>query len=110
MSVEIENLIISLSVCFVLPMLATIPATIFLCRRRISRNKQISYGTLLAGAAIAPLVLAIIATCMEPDIWWSYEHKSAPEDFLVMFGFIAAMCILPALGVVVYYQKKFRPK
>jgi hypothetical protein len=106
MSVDMQNAIIGVLLVFIVPMLATIPVVAILCRYRIARKKRVSYGTMFAGASIIPLLLAIVVTCFEPDVWWSHEHKSSPEDFLVMLIFIATMCVLPALAVSVYYQRK----
>ncbi len=92
--------------CFLFPMLATIPVAGMICRIRLARKKRISYGTLFISACCIPLLIAFIATCIQPDIWWSYEHKSSPEDYFMMLVFIAAMCVLPALFVVVYYQRR----
>jgi hypothetical protein len=98
--------IMGIILSFLLPMLATIPLAGMICRIRIARKKPISYGTLFLSACSVPLLIAFIATCIQPDIWWSREHKMTPEIFLTMLGFIAAMCVLPALGVVVYYQRR----
>ncbi|MGO8743640.1 MAG: hypothetical protein ACLQUR_14745 [Limisphaerales bacterium] len=87
-------------------MLATIPVAGMICRIRIASKKPISYGTLLMSACSIPLLVAFIATCVQPDIWRSREHKMTPEMFLTMLGCMTAMCVLPALGVVVYYQKR----
>jgi hypothetical protein len=105
MSTDTQNLIVSLLILAV-PVLATIPITIFLCRYRISHQKRVSYGTMFASASCIPLLLAIVVTCTEPDVWWSYEHKSSPQDFFVMLVFLMLLCVLPALGVVVYYQRR----
>ena len=105
MSTDTQNLIVSLLILAV-PVLATIPVTIFLCRYRISHQKRVSYGTMFASASCIPLLLAIVVTCTEPDVWWSHEHKSSPQDFVVMLVFLMLLCVLPALGVVVYYQRR----
>jgi hypothetical protein len=91
---------------YLLPMLATIPVAGMICRIRVARKKPISYGTLLMSACAIPFIVALIATCIQPDIWWSREHKMTPEIVLTMLGYMAAMCVLPALGVVVYYQRR----
>ncbi len=91
---------------FVVPMIATIPVAALLCRYRLARKRQISYGTMFTAASVIPLVLAQGATCIEPSMWWSREHKSPPEIFVVLLLFMAAMCVLPALCVVVYYQRR----
>ena len=105
MSVETQNAIIGLLLLAIL-MAATIPATAFLCRYRSSRKKRVSWGTLFAGASVVPLAVGIVMTCMEPDIWWSHEHKGSPHDFFITLVFLMLLCVLPALGVVVYYQRK----
>jgi hypothetical protein len=105
MSTDTQNLIVSLLILAV-PVLATIPVTIFLCRYRISHQKRVSYGTMFAAASCIPLLLAVVVTCTEPDVWWSHEHKSSPQDFFVMLVFLMLLCVLPALGVVVYYQRR----
>jgi len=91
---------------FGVPMVATIPVAVWLCRYRITRKRPISYGTMFAAASVIPFLLALGATCIEPGMWWSREHKSPPEIFVVMLLFMMAMCVLPALCVVVYYQKR----
>jgi O-antigen/teichoic acid export membrane protein len=94
------------SLFFGIPMVATIPVTMFLCRRRLARQKRISYGTMFASALCVPFAMAFIATCFEPDIWFTREHKNDPSVWPVMLFFMVAMCVLPALGVVVYYQRR----
>lgn len=59
------------------------------------------------GASIIGLSLALVATYMEIHIWWwSHAHKNLPEDFLAMLVFIATRHLLPALFIVVYYQRR----
>src|SRR6059036_109994 len=98
--------IIGILLFFGVPMVATIPVAAFLCRRRVIRQKRVSYGTMFAAALCVPLLLAFVATCMEPDIWWTREHKNDPGVWPVMLFFMVAMCVLPALGVAVYYQRQ----
>jgi hypothetical protein len=92
-------------IIFVLPMLATIPVTAWLCWRRIARRKRVSYGTVLAGACLIPLLLFLFFTIA---IWLSGIDAKAPSPllFLQLFGFVACMCVLPAFTVVAYYQKR----
>jgi len=91
---------------YIIVMLAAIPPTALLCRYRIARKKGVSYGTMFAGTLCVPLVFAVIMTCEQPDVWWSRAHKCTPVDLLLGLGFMAAMCVLPALGVVLYYQRR----
>jgi hypothetical protein len=91
---------------FAVPMLATIPVAVFLCHRRFVQQRGISYGTMFTAASCVPFLLAVVATCIEPSMWWSREGKNVPELWLVMLLFMAAMCVLPALCVAVYYQRR----
>jgi O-antigen/teichoic acid export membrane protein len=100
--------IIGISVFFAIPMAATIPVAAVLCRYRVARNRRISYGTMFAAASCIPLLLAVVATCIDPSMWWSREGKNVPEIWFVMLMFLVGMCVLPALCVLVYYQR--RPK
>jgi O-antigen/teichoic acid export membrane protein len=93
---------------FAIPMMATIPVAMFLCRYRVARSRRISYGTMFAAASCIPFLLAIVATCFEPDIWWTHENKNDPGVWPVMLFFMVAMCVLPALLVALYYQKRGR--
>lgn len=93
---------------FCIPMAATVPIAVLICRYRVARRRRISYGTMLAAAACIPLFLAVIATCLQPDIWWTREDKNVPDVWPVMLFFMAAMCLLPSLFVVVYYQRRSR--
>ncbi len=95
-------------------MLITVPATALLChlrialvrRFRIARKRQVSYGTMLLGALIVPLIFVSLESCLDPD-FWSYRYKGlGPERIIFILGFFAAMNILPALGVVAHYQKR----
>jgi hypothetical protein len=90
---------------FGIPMLATIPATIFLCRFRVARKRQVSYGTMLAGALSVPVTAIVVVSCLDLG-FWSGDFRLGPVDILILFGLIAAMCVLPALVVVVYYQRR----
>jgi hypothetical protein len=105
MSTETQNTLIGLLI-FAVPMLATVPVTALICWYRTAHKKRVSYGTMFSGASIIPALLAIVVTFMEPDVWWSHEHKSSPEDFVVMLVFLGVMCVLPALFVVGYYQRR----
>jgi hypothetical protein len=92
-------------IVFVLPMLATIPVTILLCRYRTAHKKRVSYGTTFAGACIIPLLLFLFFTTA--ILLSSNDGKSpTPILFLQLFGFVACMCVLPAFAVVAYYQKR----
>lgn len=106
MSVGTQSLIINLLLGLVVPILATIRATALLCCYRIARKKRVSYGTMFAGASIVPFLLAVVVTCLQPDVWWSRAHESSPAEFLATLGFLLTMCALPALFVVVHYKRR----
>ncbi len=91
---------------FGVPMVMTVPVAGLLCHYRVARQRLVSYGTMFTAASCVPLLLAVIATCLDPSMWWTREHKNVPEIWLVTLLFMAAMCVLPALCVVVYYQRR----
>ena len=105
---------IALLMTIVVLMLLTIPVTALLCRYRIARGKRVSYGTMFAGACIMMLIFLIgisMGQCFTLDFWMNHhgQGKEDPEwpiPFLRLLGFITAICTLPALGVVAYYQKR----
>ncbi len=110
-------MIIRILVCLVLPMAASILMAAVLCRLQLRRGRQISYGTVIVGACmvtLAWLVCVSMGACFTPHFWSpSYQHdagqKTAPQWPLSMFkelGFIAAVCALPALQVVIYYKRR----
>ena len=105
MSVDTQNTIIALAVLAVL-MLAAAVATALLCHFRIAHKKPVSYWMIFRGAVVVPLLLAIIATCFQSDIWWSREGKGSPHDFLISLVLLGLLCSLPAFAVVVRYKRR----
>jgi hypothetical protein len=89
-------------------MALTIPFTALLCRYRTARKRGISYGTMLFGAFAASLVVFLCIGGWEiftPD-YWTVGHKEPPGFAFVFLGFTTAFCVLPALGVSVFYQRR----
>jgi hypothetical protein len=96
---------------FGIPMLMTIPVTALLCRYRIARKKRASWGTLLVSPVIANMVFFLSWSfyrmgwhLFTREAWTNGKGGLVPVFFGL--GFIALMCVLPALGVVVYYQQQ----
>jgi hypothetical protein len=96
----------------VILMTITVPVTAAICRFRVSRSLRVSYGTVIAGAAIVALVWL---ACVFPSAF-SYnshhdaQHKWDPNwlsSLLRLTEFIAVICLIPALAVVTYYQNRF---
>ena len=96
-------------------MVATIPIAAYFCRSRISRRKQISYETLFKSAAFIPTGF-LIACFLALAISWLLADRF-PEDVgvrkdlrigigLLGLASITIASLLPALCVVVYYQKQ----
>ena len=105
---SIEAEIMALLVYFGSAMALTVPLTGLLCRYRIARQRRISYGTMLLGATAASMVVFLGAGGWEifrPD-YWAGGHKSPPSFALVLLGYTAAFCVLPALGVVIFYERR----
>ena len=92
-------------------MLATAIVAVFVCRRRVARQKQISWGTLLASSVIANVVV-VASLAFYDEGWhifsrdaWS-EPKGGWGGVVVVMGIVAVFCILPALAVALYYQRR----
>ena len=99
------------SILFILLMMLTVPVTVALCRFRLVRRLRVSYGTVAVSACI---VAVFWFGCFFP-FEFSYnshqdnQHKFDPDwlpHLLRLTAFIAAICLVPALGVVAWYQRR----
>jgi hypothetical protein len=91
-------------------MALTVPVTAALCRFRLAHRLRVSYGTVVASAAIVALIWFVCLFPFEFSYNWHHDaqHKWDPDwfPFLLRFSaYIAVICLLPALAVVAYYQK-----
>ena len=113
-TVAIELILISL-----IPAVITIPVTAFLCRFRVAHKHRVAYGTMLLGVFTVMFCWIVIfsgGACFSPDYWHSIistinrTHWTRSGDtevlYLKSFAFSAAISLLPAFGVVHYYQKQ----
>jgi MFS superfamily sulfate permease-like transporter len=98
---------------YFLPMVMTVPVTYILCRLWRSRAKIPSYGTLIAAPCVVVLVLLTLNSggrCFTYPYWSPAVHHKGypgwPLPKLRELGFIAAICALPALAVVAYFQSR----
>ena len=88
-------------IIFVL-MLATVPLTALLCRHRVNHHKPIGIGITLACGSAFPFLFYLFVL----SVSWGSTKAWHPFIALGFCCFIAALCILPALGIVAYYQKR----
>jgi len=98
--------IIAMAIFGAIPVVATIIATRRLCRYQIARKRRVSYGTIPIGACCVPVLLAIALTLFDPEGWFLRTKGSSPQGILVVLAIILAICIPPALAVVVHYRKQ----
>lgn len=97
-------------IAFAVPILATIPVTILLCRVRAARKHRSSFGTVLLSAFVVTFIWLGFMT--DGDVYTvGYWHgvRGKPPDRELMLKVVAFMiltCALPALGVVHYFQKR----
>jgi len=95
--------------------LATIPLTAMICRYRLRRHKAISYGTMFGGAFLAA-VLFVLSTAVYFNGWevftsidgWMDDKFFGRGAVFTILGCITLACVLPALGVVVYYERRYK--
>ena len=113
-TVAIELILISL-----IPAVITIPVTAFLCRFRVAHKHRVAYGTMLLGVFMVMFCWLVIfsgGACFSPDYWHSIIStisrtrwtRSGDTEVLYLksVAFSAAISLLPAFGVVHYYQKR----
>jgi hypothetical protein len=91
--------------------LATIVVTVLLCRYQLSHKKLIKFDTVFVGTLIANMIVFISFGFYEEglalftrEVWTS--GKGSFESGLVVLGVITIVCILPALGVAVYHERR----
>ena len=92
--------------------LMTIPMTAWICRRRLRRKQPISYGTMFAGAFFAAVLFVVSSSIyfngwdiLSVDGWMNDKFFGRGAAFTVL-GCMTLMCVLPALGVVVYCERR----
>jgi hypothetical protein len=94
--------------------LMTVPITALFCQWRLRRKKGISYGTMMAGALCASALFVASSTIyfngwevLHLDAWLDDKFFGRVAVFFIL-GSVSLLCVLPALGVVVYYQRRFK--
>src|ERR1041385_2660041 len=96
-----------------LAVLVTVPVTALLCRCRAARKKRIGFGTMLVGAFI-PALLAFVGgyiceagtDILKRHFWTDYFGNREAPILLFVFGFAVAVCVVPAMVVVIFYQAR----
>jgi hypothetical protein len=91
--------------------LVSIPVTALICRFRLARKKRVYWGTVLVGALVASLIVFLAAMIyfgeagdlLRPGSWLP-EGKSPGGLFVITVP--AFLCVLPAVAVVAYYQRR----
>ena len=95
---------------FAIPVLVTIPVTLLLCRIRGALKLGISFGTVLFSAFVVAFFWLGFTTQWDiytVGFWHGYSPKPPDRPLAMkMIAFTIIMCILPALGVVHFYQRR----
>ena len=101
--------------------LTAVPFTATVCRWRVGHGKQISWGTILIGTLMAailgivwlPVFIAGLGAFTHEfwaSFWQQFGFRAKTVNpiwwFFVMGGLNMLACILPAAGVVAYYQAR----
>jgi hypothetical protein len=96
-------------ILFVALVVASSLFTALLCLHRTRRKRRIAYTTMFAFPFVSTCaVMFCAAICIDGlsvftrDYWMGY--KAGPEIVFTIYGFIFAVCFLPALCVAVYYK------
>ena len=110
-----DTFAIKLIIISLVPAVITFPVTVILCRMRVAHKRRVGYGTMFLGVFIVLFLWFTFLSggyCFSPDFWASVTSKvwtrSGDSNVLLLksFAFSAAISVLPALGVVHYYQKR----
>jgi tellurite resistance protein TehA-like permease len=95
-------------------MALTVAVTVFLCRFRLARRHRVSYGTVLASVFI--VTLSWFAFTFPFELSYNSHHDAQhmwdPNwlfSLIRLAGFIAVICLFPALLVVGCYQRRRSP-
>jgi hypothetical protein len=91
--------------------LVSIHATALICRFRLAHKKRVYWGTVLAGALSGSLIVFLatavyfseVGDLLRPGSWFP-EAKSPGALFIITVP--AFLCVLPAVAVVAYYQRR----
>ena len=88
---------------------ATIVVTTLVCRYQTTHKKKISYGTLILSPLVANVLVFVLLGGLilgwefySPSFWIGNWAIGATLGVVIL---ITTLCILPALAVVVVYQK-----
>lgn len=101
------------------PAVITIPVTAILCRIRMAHKHRVAYGTMLLAVFIVILSWLVFASggdCFSLNFWAALNSPvwtRSRENIILLLKsitFSAAISLLPAFGVVHYYQKKERER
>jgi hypothetical protein len=91
--------------------LATVVVAVLLCHYRVAHQKRISWGTVFSSSVIANVSIFLGMGIYEEG-WHIFTReawtggKGGLDQVLFVLGVIIILCILPALGVTVYYQRR----
>ena len=86
--------------------LATAILTALFCRYHVRHSKRISYVMMLVSPFVATfMVMLCTSVCLEGWRVFTREYwMEAKGGMPIIYGHIATLCVLPALGVAVYYK------
>ena len=92
-------------------MLATFVVAVLLCRYRAARHKRISWGTVLSSSVVANVSI-FLGMAIYEEGWHIFSReawtggKGGLPGALFVLTLIIIICLLPALAVAIYYQKR----
>src|SRR5437016_3320931 len=92
-------------------MLATLVVAVRLCHYRAARQKRISWGTVFSSSVIAN-VSVFLGMGIYEEGWHIFSReawtggKGGLAQVLFVLAIIIIFCLLPALGVAIYYQRR----
>lgn len=91
--------------------IATVIVAALVCHYRVSHQRQVSWGTVLVSTVVANFAVFFGLGFYEEgfrlfrrEAWTG--GKGGLFEAVIVVGVITILCVLPALGVAVYYQRR----
>ena len=91
--------------------LVTMAVAVLICHYRSAHQKRISWGTVFTSSLIANVSI-FLGLAVYEEGWHIFTReawtggKGGLDQALFVLGVITILCLLPALGVAVYYQRR----
>lgn len=94
------------------PMITTAVVTALFCYSRVARKRRISFGFAVLAACLVPFLTLFVTNLVHHGLkvftlsFWARD--ASLMVVLVLLGFAAVLCLIPAAGVCAWFKAKQR--